>query len=59
MGDALLLESTVTLRWGGSTSEMKSVEEWQLRDGGRQLTIRRSTTSPWGRSSATAVYERP
>ena len=59
MGDALLLESTVTLRWGGSTSEMKSVEEWQLRDGGRQLTIRRSSTSPWGRSSATAVYERP
>jgi hypothetical protein len=59
MGDALLLESIVTLRWGGSTSEMKSVEEWQLRDGGRQLTIRRSSTSRWGRSSATVVYERP
>jgi hypothetical protein len=57
-GDAIKIESTVTLSFGGSSTTMTSTEEWNLLLDGAFLTIEQSSLSPWGKRTSTAVFQR-
>ena len=57
-GGAIEIESTVTFNFGGNEMKIPSSESWSLLLGGHYLTIERTSTSPRGKTTSTAVYER-
>lgn len=57
-GKALTIKSTMVFDRGGETFEMKSIELWKLTDGGKNLSIESSTSTPRGERKTTFVYDK-
>lgn len=53
----LIIESEVTLHFGGNTFERKVSERWMLRREGKQLVIDRSTVTSRGTTESRIVYD--
>ena len=57
-GKTLTIKSTMVFDRNGETMEIKSVEQWNLSDGGKILSIDSSSSSPRGERKATLVYDK-
>lgn len=58
-GEELVIESTIMPNWGGVRSFKATIKDsWQLLDGGRQLSVRRSADTPRGKQEMTLIFDR-
>ena len=57
-GNEIITESTVSFTWGAPGSKMTMKETWTLLDGGKALSIHRSSVSPRGPQEMTKVFSK-
>ncbi len=57
-GKALTIKSIMVFDRGGEIFEMKSIELWKLTDGGKNLSIKSSASTPRGERKTTFVYDK-
>lgn len=55
---SLTVKSTMVFDRNGETMEIKSIEQWNLSDGGKILSIDSSSSTPMGERKATLVYDK-
>jgi mannan endo-1,4-beta-mannosidase len=57
-GDAVLIESVVTFAWAQPGSKFTTKDTWKLIDGGRRLSIQRTTSGFRGEQTMTLIFDR-
>lgn len=57
-GKTLIFESKIEFNMGGKATEMVSNEIWSLMEYGEILSIKQSSTSPWGKRKTTMIYDK-
>ena len=56
--DEIAINSTVSFAWAGNGAKMTVNETWRLLDGGRRLSIKRSSSSPRGNQEMTMIFDK-
>jgi hypothetical protein len=54
----IAINSTVSFAWAGNGAKMTVNETWRLLDGGRRLSIKRSSSSPRGNQEMTMIFDK-
>jgi mannan endo-1,4-beta-mannosidase len=57
-GDAAVFDSVIAFTWGAPGSKMMMTDTWKLLEGGKELSIERSVSSPRGNQKLTMVFDK-